>query len=33
VQEIIVETDAMLVRDALSGDGDNYGLSRVGGTL
>lgn len=31
VQEIIVETDTMLVRDALSGD--NYRLSTVGGLV
>ena len=31
VQEIIVETDTMLVRDALSGD--NYRLSTVGGPV
>ena len=31
VQEIIVETDATLVRDALSGD--NYRLSTVGGLV
>ena len=31
VQEIIVETNTMLVRDALSGD--NYRLSTVGGPV
>ena len=31
VQEIIVETNTMLVRDALSGD--NYKLSTVGGLV